>query len=226
LLTLWRPRARQYHAGSRPDALLQTGEKTPYEHALEAKLAAADMNAMRTQQLIKMDPGFWNDMHKMTSDYFASQAGGSDCGVPGGCVVASLRVRAFCPREYYITRRRGRATDKRAAGCIIPVSGDTSGLKCCTSCCQVCQGCDPASLSSCAACTVTCFLGAGPYGRVRTLRESSACCGAHGLQGSQPWQSACSPSYAPRQGRKHELRRARNVSSSTTRVKVCRPTHA
>jgi hypothetical protein len=109
-----------YHAGSRPDALLQTGEKTPYEHALEAKLATADMNAMRTQQLIKMDPGFWNDMHKMTSDYFASQAGGSDCGVPGG------------------------ATDKRAAGCIIPVSGDTSGLKCCTSCCQGLMGeCGP-----------------------------------------------------------------------------------
>lgn len=88
----------QYHAGSRPDALLQTGDKTPYEHALEAKLAAADMHAMRTQQLIKMDPGFWNDMHKMTNDYFASQAGGGDdCGVPGGCVIAAERVRAPFP---------------------------------------------------------------------------------------------------------------------------------
>ena len=42
------------------------------------------MQAMRTQQLIKMDPGFWNDMHKMTNDYFASQGNANDCGVPGG----------------------------------------------------------------------------------------------------------------------------------------------
>ena len=42
------------------------------------------MQAMRTQQLIKMDPGFWNDMHKMTADYFASQGNANDCGVPGG----------------------------------------------------------------------------------------------------------------------------------------------
>ena len=81
-LTLILP--RQNRKAFRPDALLQTGDKTPYEHALEAKLAAAEMHAMRTQQLIKMDPGFWIAMHKMTADYFASQGNSNDCGVPGG----------------------------------------------------------------------------------------------------------------------------------------------
>ena len=67
--------------------MLQTGEQKVYEHSLETVLAQARTKAMglaRKEELVKMDPGFWNDMHAMTNAYFESQGNGGDCGVPGG----------------------------------------------------------------------------------------------------------------------------------------------
>lgn len=111
------------HVGFGPDVMLQTGEQKVYEHSLETVLAQARSKAMglaRKEELVKMDPGFWNDMHAMTNAYFESQGNGGDCGVPGG------------------------ATDKRRAGCVIPVSGPTVDLACCTSCCHGIMGeCGP-----------------------------------------------------------------------------------
>ena len=107
------------------DALLQTG-------ALDARTArfekdsSPEMEAQmlsRTQSLApgKLGEPFFNAMHKMTDDYFASQGSSAgDCGVPGG------------------------ATDRRRAGCIIPISGPTEDMACCTSCCQGLMGeCGP-----------------------------------------------------------------------------------
>ena len=107
------------------DALLQTG-------ALDARTArfekdsSPEMEAQmlsRTQSLApgKLGEPFFNAMHKMTGDYFASQGSSAgDCGVPGG------------------------ATDRRRAGCIIPISGPTEDMACCTSCCQGLMGeCGP-----------------------------------------------------------------------------------
>merc|ERR1712205_98274 len=119
------------------DALLQTG-------ALDARTArfekdsSPEMEAQmlsRTQSLApgKLGEPFFNAMHKMTGDYFASQGSSAgDCGVPGG------------------------ATDRRRAGCIIPISGPTEDMSCCTSCCQGLMGeCGPSRVSGRASSTRT-----------------------------------------------------------------------
>ena len=94
---------------TRMDSLLQTGAKTPYEHALEAQLAQSEKAAKLTA-LDRLGKVFFDDMNAATDAYHSSLG---DCGVPGG------------------------VTDIRRAGCVIPVDGSTADLKCCTSCCQV-----------------------------------------------------------------------------------------
>eukprot|EP00277_Geminigera_cryophila_P032006 CAMPEP_0173064824 /NCGR_PEP_ID=MMETSP1102-20130122/5239_1 /TAXON_ID=49646 /ORGANISM="Geminigera sp., Strain Caron Lab Isolate" /LENGTH=231 /DNA_ID=CAMNT_0013931951 /DNA_START=322 /DNA_END=1017 /DNA_ORIENTATION=+ len=104
------------HAAFRTDVLLQTGQKTVFERALESKLALAEAQATRTSQL-SMGQEFWDTMHARTASVMSAQ---EDCGVPGG------------------------ANDRRRGGCIIPIDGPTTDLKCCTSCCQGLMGeCGP-----------------------------------------------------------------------------------
>ena len=99
------------------DALLQTGSKTPYEHALEAQLSVSEKKARLTA--MHLGKVFFDDMRAQTAAVMGNQ-GAQDCGVPGG------------------------ATDRRRGGCVIPVDGSTADLACCTSCCQGLMGeCGP-----------------------------------------------------------------------------------
>lgn len=65
--------------------LLQTGQKTVFERALESKLALAEAQATRTSQL-SMGQEFWDTMHARTASVMSAQ---EDCGVPGGCVLSA-----------------------------------------------------------------------------------------------------------------------------------------
>jgi len=102
--------------GFSPDVMLQTGQKMPFERALESKLAASVKQATKASMLT-MGAEFFNDMHAQTASVMGDQAA---CGVPGS------------------------ASDKRRGGCVIPVNGPTVDLACCTSCCQGLMGeCGP-----------------------------------------------------------------------------------
>jgi hypothetical protein len=104
------PPSAHQQSGSDMDALLQTGSKTPYEHALEAQLSVSEKKARLTA--MHLGKVFFDDMRAQTAAVMGNQ-GAQDCGVPGG------------------------ATDRRRGGCVIPVDGSTADLACCTSCCQV-----------------------------------------------------------------------------------------
>ena len=69
----------QKHVGFSPDVMLQTGQKMPFERALESKLAASVKQATKASMLT-MGAEFFNDMHAQTASVMGDQAA---CGVPG-----------------------------------------------------------------------------------------------------------------------------------------------